>query len=226
MNKKSQRMFIAFEGIDGSGKSTQVNILHKTLINLNFKVIKTNEPCGTTLGIGLQKLMIDNKKKINIINKLKSYQEITTKVETLIFAASRAHHVECIIKPALKNNIIVITDRYIDSSLAYQGKGNKKKESIIKKINDWSTCKIYPNLTILLDIDPAVAMKRRSKNITLFKGNHNKVQKIINNYQIIRNSFLKIAKKNEEKYLIINANYSDKKIAKKILYKTLNMLSS
>jgi len=146
--------FIVIEGIDGSGKTTQINQLSKWLketIPKNKKIIITREPGGTELGQSIRSLLLDSSKD-------KSPSSIT---ELLLYAADRAQHVDEIIRPSLENGDWVISDRFCGSTIAYQGYGRKLDIQLIKNLETIATQGLYPDITILLDIPVEESIKRR-----------------------------------------------------------------
>ena len=152
--------FIVIEGIDGCGKTTQIDELSKWLpnsglINTKSKLITTREPGGSLLGQKLRRLILDNNKN----NKPSSLAEL------LLYSADRAEHVSKIISPALNNNDWVISDRFSDSTLAYQGYGRKINLEIIKKIESIVCQGVYPDLTFFLEISPEESILRRKNEI-------------------------------------------------------------
>jgi dTMP kinase len=152
--------FIVIEGIDGCGKTTQIDELSKWLpnsglIDTRSKLITTREPGGSLLGQKLRRLILDN----NENNKPSSLAEL------LLYSADRAEHVSKIISPALNNNDWVISDRFSDSTLAYQGYGRKINLEIIKKIESIACQGVYPDLTIFLEISPEESIFRRKNEI-------------------------------------------------------------
>lgn len=142
--------FITLEGPDGSGKSTQAALLAKRLQQMGLPVILTREPGGTEVGVRLREILLDPD------------TQLTVMTEILLMAADRAQHVEKVIKPALENNMIVICDRYVDSSLAYQGFGLLGDIGSVLGINEAAIQGIWPNLTILLDVEPKVGLRRHA----------------------------------------------------------------
>ena len=148
--------FIVIEGIDGSGKTTQINQLSKwlngnNLIPENNQLVITREPGGTKLGQAIRSLLLDKSKE-------KSPDSIT---ELLLYAADRAQHINEIIRPSLNKGDWVISDRFCGSTLAYQGYGRKLNINLIKNLEDIATQGIYPDITFLLDIPVSESIKRR-----------------------------------------------------------------
>ena len=141
-------MFITFEGIDGCGKTTQAKLLAESLEKAGYKVLITREPGGTEFADKIRSIVKDSSIKIDGLT------------EYLLFASARADHIEKVIKPALKENIIVICDRFIDSSYAYQGYGKNVDLEFIINTNKFIIGDLYPDLTFYIDISPKEAMKR------------------------------------------------------------------
>lgn len=141
-------MFITFEGIDGSGKTTQAKMLAESLEKAGYKVLITREPGGTEFADKIRSIVKDPSIKIDGLT------------EYLLFASARADHIEKVIKPALKENTIVICDRFIDSSYAYQGYGKNVNLEFINNTNKVIIGDLYPDLTFYIDISPEEAMKR------------------------------------------------------------------
>jgi len=142
-------LFITIEGPDGAGKSTQIPFIQRFLEEKGYKVLLTREPGGTVIGEKIRGILLD-----------KNHQEMSDITEALLYSASRAQHVTEVIIPALNEGIVVLCDRFVDSSIAYQGKGRGLGLESIKNINDFATCGLTPDLTILLDIDPEIGLKR------------------------------------------------------------------
>ena len=140
--------FITLEGPDGSGKSTQAALLAEKLTEMGLSVLLTREPGGTPVGRRLREILLNPDVQLSVMT------------EVLLMAADRAQHVQEVIKPALENNMVVVCDRYIDSSLAYQGFGLLGEISQVKAINETAIDGIWPDLTILLDVEPEAGLRR------------------------------------------------------------------
>ncbi|MFV0425488.1 MAG: dTMP kinase [Beutenbergiaceae bacterium] len=134
-------LFISFEGGDGAGKSTQIQRLAAWLREQVSEVVLTREPGGTELGVVLRNLVLHG-------------DDIDDRTEALLYAADRAHHVGTVIRPALKRGAVVLTDRYLDSSIAYQGGGRGLTPERIEDLSLWAVQGLLPHLTVLLDLDP------------------------------------------------------------------------
>jgi len=144
---------VTFEGIDGSGKSTQAEMLHDRLQQEQYPVVLVREPGGTPISEKIRTLLLDNR-----------HQEMTSVTEFLLYAASRAQLTAEKILPALQQGKIVVCDRYMDSSLAYQGFGRRVDKSFIQKVNLEATQNILPDLTFIFDVEIRVANERASHN--------------------------------------------------------------
>ncbi|MGI6565957.1 MAG: dTMP kinase [Limnochordia bacterium] len=140
--------FITLEGPDGSGKSTQAALLAEKLTEMGLSVLLTREPGGTPVGRRLREILLNPDVQLSVMT------------EVLLMAADRAQHVQEVIKPALENNMVVVCDRYVDSSLAYQGFGLLGDVSQVKAINEAAVEGVWPDLTILLDVEPEVGLRR------------------------------------------------------------------
>lgn len=140
-------LFVSFEGGDGSGKSTQSRLLGEWLTGLGRTVVLTREPGGTELGRVLRREVLHG-------------GHVDPRTEALLYAADRAHHVASLVRPALAAGSVVVTDRYLDSSVAYQGTGRDLGAEEVERLSLWATGGLLPALTVLLDVDPAVGMAR------------------------------------------------------------------
>jgi len=200
-------LFIAFEGGEGSGKSTQAKALWKKLSRLGIPAELTHEPGGTTLGNELRHLL-----------KRKRQDTISPEAELLLFAASRIQLVSEVIRPKLREGKVVICDRFADSTTAYQGYGRGIDLANIKAINELSTQSIKPDLTILLDTSTQKGLSRKqSKMKDRFETEeiafHNRV----------RDGYLRLAAQEPERWLVIDATLTKTKIGK-IIWDRVNQL--
>ncbi|MBM3743483.1 MAG: dTMP kinase [Actinobacteria bacterium] len=184
---KNDGVFIAFEGGEGSGKSTQAKLLKGWFEEEGKQVMLTREPGGSALGKGLRKILLANETG-----------EISPRSEALLYAADRAHHVYSVIKPALERGEVVITDRYFDSSIAYQGAGRTLSSSEVARISRWATESLYPILTIILD-QPAEIGLSRKKNTDRLESES------IDFHNRVRQEYLQLAALDPERYLVLDA---------------------
>lgn len=194
-------MFITFEGIEGAGKTTQVNLLAEYFKKKGEQVITTHEPGGTKTGQKIRNIILENQKN--------SLQPLT---ELLLFCADRREHVAQTIKPALISGKTVICDRFTDSSLAYQVGGHGLDERLVQFLNSQTTDGLIPDITFFLDIPPAISKKRKaiSENLNSydFLGE--------NFFTRVRQYFLKLVLENPDRIVIINGLESIQVIRKKI----------
>ena len=184
---RSHGVFIAFEGGEGSGKSTQAKLLKGWFEEEGKVVTLTREPGGSKLGEGLRKILLANETGV-----------ISPRAEALLYAADRAHHVYSKIRPALERNEVVITDRYFDSSIAYQGAGRTLASNEVARISRWATESLYPTLTIILDQPADIGLKRK-KNADRLESES------IDFHNRVRQEYLQLASLDPERYLVIDA---------------------
>lgn len=184
-------LFITFEGIDGVGKSTQANLLEEYLRSLGHDIVRTFEPGGTELGLEIRQMLLHRK------------GDVSPRAEALLYAADRAHHVETKIKPALARGQIVMSDRYLDSSVAYQGAGRELSMEDIRGISIWASGGLLPNLTILLDLDATTARARR--NGTGEAPDRLEREKI-EFFEATRQAFLQLARNEPDRFLVVDAS--------------------
>ena len=203
----SKKLIITFEGIEGSGKSFHLKQVAKYLKSKKIKFITLREPGGSKNAEKIRKLILNNKSNFN------------KKTDLLLYLASRSENVEKIIKKNYKKKIILI-DRFIDSTLAYQHYGMGINKSIINRLNDYLLEKIKVDFTFLNLVNMINLKLRLSKRQNLNRYDNFK----ISFYKKIQNGFIKISKKNEKKYLLINSNDSINKNKKIILNKTNKLL--
>lgn len=183
-------LFITFEGIDGVGKSTQANLLEEYLRELGHDVVRTFEPGGTELGLEIRQMLLHRK------------GDVAPRAEALLYAADRAHHVKTKIRPALEAGQVVVSDRYFDSSVAYQGAGRELSMDEIRSISIWATDGLLPNLTILLDLDAASARQRRE---TTGAEPDRLEREKIEFFEATRQAFLQLAANEPDRFLVIDA---------------------
>ena len=188
-------IFIAFEGGEGSGKSTQTRILQAWLEEKGLPVLLTREPGGTELGWHLRKILLDL-----------TSNEVALKTEALLFAADRAEHMARVIKPALSRGEIVISDRYVDSLIAYEIGGRQLQRDEVARIARWATEELLPDLTILLDIAPKTGLSRR--------GELDRMEsQPLDFHERVRATYLELASADPTRYLGIDAEQSTEAIS-------------
>ncbi len=198
---KTKGIFIAFEGGEGSGKSTQSKLLKKWLEEEGEEVLLSREPGGTELGKDLRRILLDH-----------STGEISPRAEALLYAADRAHHVFSKIRPALDRGEVVITDRYFDSSIAYQGAGRVLVPGEVARISRWATESLFPTLTILIDQPAEIGLSRlKSKDRLEIEP--------IDFHERIRQEFLQLTLLDPERYLVVDGRQSIEEIHNEIIAK-------
>jgi dTMP kinase len=211
VSKQRAGLFIAFEGGDGAGKSTQAARLAEALEARGLTVLRTREPGGTPIGEKLRSLVLDH-----------GHGHIDAHTEALIFAASRAAHASQVIRPALGRGEIVLTDRYIDSSVAYQGAGRELGEDAVRSLNEWATSGLQPDLTVLLDVDPAVGRRRR----TAGDAAEDRLESEADDFHTrIRGAFLDLARSRPGSYLVLPAHHPVGELAAQILERVDSLLA-
>jgi dTMP kinase len=182
-------LFIAFEGGEGTGKTTQARLVAIWLRDQGFDVVTTHEPGATKVGMRLRALLLDT-----------AHTGMSARAEALMYAADRAEHVGSVIIPSLERGAIVITDRYLDSSLAYQGAGRGLRVSEIARLNAWATGGRVPDLTILLDMPPEAGLGRRARSADRLEAEPQDF------HERVRAGFLNLARSEPDRYLIVDAS--------------------
>jgi dTMP kinase len=192
-------VFITFEGIDGVGKSTQLNLLQGWLEEKGHTVVRTLEPGGTELGQEIRHLLLHRK------------GDVAPRAEALLYAADRAHHVATKIRPALTEGKVVLSDRFFDSSVAYQGAARELDVQEVRDISLWAVDNLLPDLTVLLDLDAEAAMVRRNK--TGEEPDRLEREKV-DFFDRARKQYLELAK--EPRFLVVDARLSVEEIQQQI----------
>jgi len=190
-------LFIAFEGGDGAGKSTQVAMAQQWLEARGSQVVTTREPGGTQISEALRSLVLEH-----------GHGEIDSRTEALIYSAARAAHVQQLIAPALNAGSHVICDRFVDSSLAYQGMGRALGFDAVAQINDFATDGLKPDVTIILDISAADGRARRVAAGGGVEAADRLEAEPDDFHERIRNAFLELAAGDPERYLVVDATLS------------------
>ena len=180
-------VFIALEGGEGAGKSTQAKLLERRLTGAGHDVVLTREPGGTAVGAALRAILLDH-----------NTGTLSPRAEALVYAADRAEHIDALIRPALAAGSIVITDRYVDSTLAYQGAGRSLDATDLEQLAQIATGGLRPHLTVVLDIDPVAGLARA--------GDHDRIEaEPLNFHQRVRERFLALAAADPDRYLVVSA---------------------
>ena len=199
-------LFVVFEGGDGVGKSTQVVELVSRLRNRRIEPVVTRQPGGTPIGEKLRELLLDP-----------GHPELTARTEALVYAADKAQHVEEVILPALAQGKVVVCDRYVDSMIAYQGAGRVLDLAEVEQVARWATGGLRPDLTVLLDIDPAEAVANIRQQDRLEAAG-------LAFHRRAREPFLRLAGEDPERYLVLGARESRESIAERVAGKVLALL--
>lgn len=178
--------FVAFEGGDGAGKSTQIGMLTRWLDETDTPHVVTREPGGTPLGAEIRRTLLHG-------------LDMSPRAEALLFAADRAHHVETVVVPALERGVSVVTDRFMDSSIAYQGAGRALGVEEVRALSLWAAGGLLPDLTVLLDVDPHVGRTRRGEV-------HDRLEAEPDDFHArVRHHFLDLAAAEPARYLVLPA---------------------
>jgi dTMP kinase len=196
---QTKGIFIAFEGGEGSGKSTQSKLLKKWLEEEGEEVLLSREPGGTEMGKDLRRILLDH-----------STGEISPRAEALLYAADRAHHVFSKIRPALDRGEVVITDRYFDSSIAYQGAGRVLVSGEVARISRWATESLFPTLSILIDQPAEIGLSR-------LKSKDRLEVEPIDFHERIRQEYLQLTLLDPERYLVVDGRQSIEEIHQEII---------
>ncbi len=197
--------FITFEGIDGSGKSTQLRMLASELRFRGFDVLPTMEPGGTPLGRRLRTAFLETE------------ETVAPLAELLLFAADRAQHVNFLVKPALEAGKIVISDRYSDATVAYQGAGRGFSDSVISQVTEFATGGLKSDLTLFFDLPIEQALQRtNSRSNTGERGNRMDKENI-GFYERVRAAYLKIADGEPNRFRIVDASGSTDEVKTRVL---------
>lgn len=191
-------MFIAFEGGEGAGKSTQEALLADHLVARGHEVVRTREPGGTPAGEAIRAIVLSPE-----------YEGLDDRSEALLFAASRGEHVARVIRPALERGAVVVCDRYIDSSVAYQGAGRNLGTDVVRELSLWATNALLPDLTVVLDIDPEIGLARLHSRDRL-------EAQPLEYHQRVRQAFLDLAAAEPDRYIVVDATQDPNAMAARI----------
>ena len=184
-------LFVTFEGGDGVGKTTQATLLEKWLTDAGRTVVRTREPGGTEVGVLVRDIVLHHR------------GDIAPRAEALLYAADRAHHIASVVRPALSRGEVVIQDRYLDSSVAYQGDGRQLEAEEIRDLSLWATGGLLPDLTVLLDLDPAAARERLDADDKPF----DRLEAEREDFHVrVRARFLAIADAEPARFLVLDAS--------------------
>jgi dTMP kinase len=200
-------VFVVFEGGDGVGKTTQVELLCSWLTNAGHEVLKTFEPGDSTVGAMIRQIVLDP-----------ATGEMSPRAEALLYAADKAQHIFSVVRPALQRGAVVVCDRYVDSMLAYQGAGRVLQLADLERIARWATEDLRPDLTVVLDAELSDGVHAKSTKDRLESagdGFHERT----------RQFFLELARRQPERYLVLNARASRQQIASRVAARVAPLLT-
>ncbi|WP_028659798.1 dTMP kinase [Nocardioides insulae] len=205
--RETQRgVFVCFEGGDGSGKSTQSRLLGDALTGRGHRVLLTREPGGTPVGERMREIVLSPETGV-----------LADKTEALLYLADKAEHVETLVLPALARGEVVVTDRYVDSMLAYQGAGRALDLVELERVARWATGDLRPHLTVLLDMPPQAGLGR-------FEGRDRIEGESVEFHERVRAGFLALAAADPDRYLVVDAHESREVIAAAVLGRLEDLL--
>ena len=199
-------LFICFEGGEGAGKSTQAKILTSRLEDQGHVVVLTREPGGTSVGADVRRIVLDP-----------ATGELADRTEALLYAADKAEHVEAVVLPALTRGDVVVTDRYVDSTLAYQGAGRSLEVDELEWVARWATADLRPHLTVLLDLEP-------DEGLTRFEERDRIEGESIDFHQRVRAEFLRLADADPDHYLVLDAREPVEDIASAVHARVMKLV--
>jgi dTMP kinase len=181
-------VFITLEGGDAAGKSTQAAALEAWLVERGCTVVRTREPGGTDLGVAVRELVLHRE------------GPVAARAEALLYAADRAQHVETVVRPALRRGDVVVQDRYLDSSVAYQGAGRVLDAGEVRRLSLWAVEGLLPDLTVLIDLDPRVGRQRRAGRTAYdrLEAEHDDF------HDRVRAAFLALAADEPDRFLVVD----------------------
>lgn len=190
-------LFVAFEGGDGAGKSTQARLVAQALNGRGLQVVTTREPGGTTVGAAIREVLLHG-------------EHVAPRAEALLFAADRGHHAATVVRPALAAGAVVLTDRFMDSSVAYQGAARGLAHAEVRQLSLWATEGLVPHLTVVLDVDAATAVSRRGEPDRLERES-------LDFHERVRAGFLALAEADPGRYLVLEATRPPRQLAEAVL---------
>lgn len=200
-------VFVCFEGGEGGGKSTQSQLLHEWLSAEGYQVLLTRQPGGTEVG-----------KQVRSIVLSPETGDLSHRTEALLYAADKAEHVDSVLLPALGAGEVVVTDRYVDSAIAYQGSGRDLDPAEVTRLNRWATGDLRPHLTVLLDVEPNHGLGRFAERDRIEAEGEEF-------HQRVRAAFLELAAADPEHYLVLDARRSIEEIAEAIRARVTPLLA-
>ena len=204
-------LFVTCEGGDGAGKTTQATLLEEWLTAAGRDVVRTREPGGTEVGVLIRDIVLHHR------------GEVAPRAEALLYAADRAHHIETVVRPALERGDVVIQDRYLDSSVAYQGAGRVLGRDEVRSLSLWATEGLLPDLTVLLDLDPAAARLRLDADDKPF----DRLEAERETFHVrVREEFLALAAAEPERFLVLDASRPAHRLADAVRERLESLLAA
>ncbi|MCM3614612.1 dTMP kinase [Microbacterium enclense] len=194
-------LFITFEGGDGAGKTTQAALLEQWVRTRGRNVVRTREPGGTEVGLRIRDIVLHHRGHID------------PRAEALLYAADRAHHIATHVRPAVARGDVVIQDRYLDSSVAYQGAGRVLDADDVRALSLWATDGLLPDLTVLLDLDPADARRRLDADDKPFDRLEAEKEEF---HARVRDGFLALASAEPGRFLVLDARAAPDELAAQV----------
>lgn len=188
-------LFVCFEGGEGGGKSTQARLLQEWLASEGYTCVLTHQPGATEVGRRIREIVLSPETG-----------ELAHRAEALLYAADKAEHVETVVRPALERGEVVISDRYVDSAIAYQGSGRELEAAEVTAVNRWATGGLVPHLTVILDLPPAAGLAR-------FEGRDRIEQEGSDFHERVRRAFLDLAAAHPDHYLVLDASGTREEVA-------------
>ncbi len=203
-------LFITFEGGDGAGKTTQSRLLAAWLEGRGYEVVHTREPGGSGLGDSVRNVLLHG-------------GHVHERAEALLYAADRAQNIAEVVRPALARGAAVVQDRYIDSSLAYQGAGRPLPQDEVRRINEWASGGLWPELTVLLDADPRLAIMRRAAAGEKADRLEREAAEF---HERVRAEYLKLAAAEPERFLVLDATQPIEALHAQIIDRVVPLISN
>ena len=199
--------FVVFEGGDGVGKTTQVDLLCSWLAERGYSVVRTFEPGDSPVGAAIRRIVLDP-----------ATGEMSPRAEALLYAADKAQHLYAVVEPALRRGAVVVCDRYVDSMLAYQGAGRALVLDEVERVARWATGNLRPHLTVVLDTDPGQAVQ--------VKADLDRLEAVGDGFhERARQLFLELAAREPGHYLVLDARRSRQEIAASVVARLTPLLS-
>ena len=207
-------LFITFEGGDGAGKTTQSELLAAWFEAHGREVVRTREPGGTPLGSRVRELLLHGGDEVGAVD---------ARAEALLYAADRAQHIATLVRPALERGAVVVQDRYIDSSLAYQGAGRVLDVTEVRGISEWATGGLWPHLTVLLDASTELAAARRAAR----GGTADRLEaEAVEFHAAVRVGFLALARSDPDRYLVLDASLAAGELHESVCERVSELLAA